>query len=209
MFKVTVKGIGDVKAQFIAATAAAKEVIRSEMEGMAKQWVAGAQRDAPVDQGSLKALISYYADGQMRFVIVSQAFYSPFMEFGTKGKYRPIPGTEEIAAKFKGHKGGDFMELLRMIVRWVKRKGITGTYSVKTRRRTGSKIDQFAEDYSAAWPIAISILKKGVTPHPYFFKQQDTLWPQMVKNVTARLKQQTKVSVIAPGDIRRPKIVTI
>jgi hypothetical protein len=141
--------------------------------------------------------------------IVAQKFYAPFMEFGTKGKYTPIPGTEEIAAQFKGYKGGDFMNLLRMIVRWVRRKGLTGTYSVKTQRRKGSKINQFAEDYSAAWPIALSILKNGINPHPYFFKQGDVVWPQMISRMQKALQKETKVSVILPGDIKRPNITTI
>lgn len=209
MFKVEIKGINGVKAQFAAATEDIKTIISQEVQGMAKEWVKGSQRDAPVDQSSLKSSISYYMDGDFKAVIVSNAFYSAFMEFGTKGKYRPIPGTESIAAQFKGYKGGDFMELLRMIVRWVRRKGISGTRSEKTGRRKGSKINQLAEDYKAAWPIALSILKNGVNPHPYFFKQQDITWPEMIKNIEQRIKQKSKVSVILPGGIKRPQIVTV
>jgi len=168
-----------------------------------------AKTDAPADQGALRGSITYYPAGPMKYEIVAQKFYAPFMEFGTKGKYQPIPGTESIAAQFKGYKGGDFMELLRMIVRWVKRKGITGTYSVKTRRRTGNKVNQISEDYSAAWPIAMSILKNGVSPHPFFFKQMHIVWPQMVRNVERRIAQVSKVKVELPSQATRPQIVTI
>lgn len=216
MFKVSLQGMSQVKAQFLAATKETEAIISQEMESMAKEWVAGAQRDCPKDQGALAGAISYYGTdtitaggSSVGFAIVAQKFYAPFMEFGTKGKYLPIPGTEQIAAQFKGYKGGDFQELLKMILRWVKRKGITGTYSVKTRRRTGSKINQIAEDYSAAWPIALSILKNGVSPHPYFFKQRELVWPVMIRNIKSRIEQGSKVSVIAPGDIYRPRIVTI
>lgn len=215
-FNVQVKGLAALQQQILTASEKVKEVCSQEVQAAGQDWVAGAVRDAPVDQGALKGSISaknsetHTAGSSLISVeIVAQKFYAPFVEFGTKGKYQPIPGTEQIAAQFKGYKGGDFMELLRMIVRWVRRKGITGAYSVKTQRRTGNKINQFAEDYSAAWPIALSILKKGINPHPYFFKQGDTVWPQMVQRMQKALQRETKVSVIMPGDIRRPKITTI
>jgi hypothetical protein len=187
MFKVKLQGIGAVKAAFASASKNLVYVVDSELDAMSTEWVTGAKRDAPVDQGRLKNAISKYRAGELKYEIVAQVFYAPFMEFGTKGKYKPIPGTEQIAAQFKGYKGGDFMELLRMIVRWVKRKGITGRYSVKTRKRVGSKIDQLAEDYAAAWPIAVSILKKGISPHPFFFKQQHDVWPRMIQRITRRM----------------------
>lgn len=209
MFKVSVQGINGVKAQFLAATEEIKGVVSAELDGMAKEWKANAQRDAPVDQGSLKAGITYYMDGGFSAVIVSNAFYSPFMEFGTKGKYTPIPGTEAIAEQFRGYKGGDFATMLKMIERWVNRKGIAGTYSVKTRRRTGGKAAIASQNRSAAFAIALSILKNGVSPHPFFFKQQDILWPEMVKNIRRKIEQGQKVKVIMPGEISRPRIVTI
>jgi HK97 gp10 family phage protein len=216
MFKVKITGISSIEKQFTAAAEKIKDTVEQEMQAAAQDWVAGAVRDAPVDQGALKQSISYkqsntqtQAGTSISFEIVAQRFYAPFIEFGTKGKYQPIPGTEKIAVQFKGYKGGDFMDLLRMIVRWVKRKGIAGTYSVKTRRRTGSKINQYAEDYSAAWPIALSILKNGISPHPFFFKQQEIVWPAMIKRIERILQKETKVSVIAPGDIFRPRIITV
>lgn len=209
MFKVSLIGLNGMKAQFASAAKDLHEIVSSEVQAAGADYAAGARRDAPVDQGALKGSISYYMDGDMNAVIVAQKFYAPFVEFGTKGKYTPIPGTEQIAAQFKGYKGGDFMELLRMIVRWVKRKGIAGTYSVKTKRRTGSKINQLAEDYSAAWPIALSILRNGISPHPYFFKQQEVVWPAMITRIEKKLKERTRVSIIMPGGINRPKITTI
>ena len=209
MFKVKLEGLNGLKAEFAAASKNVKTITDAELQAGAAEFVAGARRDAPIDQGALKGSISYYKEGELNYPIVAQKFYAPFMEFGTKGKYRPIPGTEAIAAAFKGYKGGDFQTLLRMIAAWVKRKGIAGRFSVKTRRRVGSNSTQQAEDLSAAWPIAISILRNGVKPHPFFFKQQEVVWPKMVERIKRQLESSTKVSVILPGDIRRPKIVTI
>lgn len=209
MFRASLKGLKGMQQQFASASKNLSKILSAEIQEGAAQFVSQAREDVPIDQGALKGSISYYMDGELDAVIVAQKFYAPFMEFGTKGKYQPIPGTEAIAAAFKGYKGGDFMDLLRMIVRWVARKGISGRYSVKTRKRVGNKIARLAEDYAAAWPIAMSILKNGVTPHPFFFKQQETVWPEMIRRIEAKLKSEMKVSVILPGDIRRPKIVTV
>lgn len=211
-FTVKLKGLDAMQKQILTASEDVRKVCEQEVQAAGQDWVAGAVRDAPKDQAALAGSISSLlniSDTFIRSEIVASVFYAPFMEFGTKGKYQPIPGTEKIAEQFKGYKGGDFMELLRNIVRWVRRKGITGTYSVKTRRRTGNKINQFAEDYSAAWPIALSILKNGVNPHPFFFKQGDTVWPEMVRRIQRSLEVKTKVAVILPGEIKRPQIVTI
>jgi len=207
MFKVSIKGLAEFKKEIATASKQIKEIVSAEVQAAGAEFVSLARRDVPVDQGALKGSISYFMQNDLSAVIVAQKFYAPFIEFGTKGKYTPIPGTEDIAAQFKGYKGGDFMELLRMIVRWVNRKGITGRYSVKTRKRVGSKIDRLAEDYAAAWPIALSILKNGIKPHPFFFKQMEVVWPKMVNNIEKALKSQTRVSIILPGELRKPVIV--
>jgi len=207
MFKVSITGLAQFKKEIATASKQIKEIVSAEVQAAGAEFVSLARRDVPVDQGALKGSISYFMQNDLSAVIVAQKFYAPFIEFGTKGKYTPIPGTEDIAAQFKGYKGGDFMELLRMIVRWVNRKGITGRYSVKTRKRVGSKIDRLAEDYAAAWPIALSILKNGIKPHPFFFKQMEVVWPKMVNNIEKALKSQTRVSIILPGELRKPVIV--
>jgi len=209
MVKVELKGIKEMQRQFAGAPANIKKIVSAEIQSAAAEWVAGARRDVPIDQGALKGSISYFMRNDLQAEIVAQKFYAPFMEFGTKGKYRAIPGTEAIAQQFKGYKGGDFQEFLRMITRWAKRKGISGTYSVKTRRRTGSRATQQAQDDAVAWPIAMNILKHGVKPHPFFFKQKEIVWPKMIERIKRNFETKSGVSVIMPGDIKRPKIVTI
>lgn len=211
MFKVEVKGFGNVRAQFVAATENVKVIVYEEMEGMAKEWVAGAKRDAPKDTGNagLTGAISYKPERELFFEIVAQKFYAPFQEFGTKGKYQPIPGTENIAAQFKGYKGGSFSDMLKAIELWVARKGITGTFSIKTRKRTGGADLIAQQNRSAAWAIAMSILKNGVSPHPFFFKQQEIVWPKMVRRVKQRIEQSSRITVIMPSEVTRPKIITV
>ena len=211
MFKVKLEGLGKFKAELETANKSVKAIVDAELQAGAAEFVSGARRDAPIDQGALKGSISYYKDDDFAYSIVAQKFYAPFMEFGTKGKYKPIPGTEAIAAAFKGYKGGDFNDLLRAIVLWVKRKGISGTYSVKTRKRTGSTKNnqRYIEDLEVAYPLALAIIRGGIKPHPFFFKQQEVVWPKMVERIKKALETASKVSVILPGDIKRPKIITI
>ena len=188
MFKVKIEGFNKVKAEFEAATSKLTNIVDSELEAASKEWVTLAKRDAPADNGSLIGAITSYSDGSLRYEIVAQKFYAPFMEFGTKGKYKAIPGTEQIAAQFKGYKGGGSGSILKMIAAWVKRKGITGTYSVDTKKRTGNKANQKEEDLSVAWRIVMSILINGVKPHPFFFKQQAIVWPKMLQRITRRIE---------------------
>lgn len=208
-FKVTVKGLNGLQATIAATTSSIKQIVSQEVEAGAMEWRSLAVKDAPVDQGRLKGAITYYMESEYVAQIACQVFYAPFMEFGTKGKYRPIPGTEQIAQQFKGYKGGDFATFLRHIVQWVRRKGLAGRYSTKTRRRLGNRGVQQIEDLSVAWPIAMSILRRGVTPHPFFFKQQEVIWPKMLRNMERRIRQVSKVNVTLPGAIKRPKIVTV
>lgn len=208
-FKVTAKGLNGLQATLAATTTEIRQIIAQEVERGAQNWRELAVKDAPVNEGTLKGAISYRMESEYVAEIVCQVFYAPFMEFGTKGKYRPIPGTEQIAQQFKGFKGGDFQTFLRNIVKWVRRKGLAGRFSVKTRRRLGNRGVQQIEDLSVAWPIAISILRRGVTPHPFFFKQQEVVWPKMLRNMERRIRQVSKVNVTLPGAVKRPKIVTI
>ena len=53
------------------------------------------------------------------------------------------------------------------LLRWVHLKRITGTYSLKTRRRQGSKRAQAEEDYQAAYNIARAIGRRGLQGHFY------------------------------------------
>jgi hypothetical protein len=125
MFKVKVTGAKGLKAQFASLAKELVTIVDEELDSAALEWVRLAKTDAPADQAALRQSITRKKLGKSKYEIVAQVFYAPFVEFGTKGKYTPIPGTETIAAQFKGYKGGDFMDLLRSIVRWVGRKQLT------------------------------------------------------------------------------------
>jgi len=156
--------------------------VRGAVENGAKVFVRNAKRDAPVDVGFLKNQITYTkligdAD-HMTFEVISGAKYSPYLEFGTKGKFRPYPGTEQFASQFKGKGDGNMDEFFLNILDWVKRKGIADrkTRGLPTGRvRKAKDVDA----YDTAFAIMMSILKKGVTPHPFFFKHIPTVKKQI------------------------------
>jgi len=60
--------------------------------------------------------------------------------------------------------------MVKAIKAWVKRKGLTATYNIKTRRRRKDK-GEAERTEQAAWAIAISLARHGMKPKPFFFKQ--------------------------------------
>jgi hypothetical protein len=161
------------------------KTLPKEVDKMLEAGVRNMVRDAKeaasdsVDQGFLKGQITAKKNGELDWSMVSGASYSPFIEFGTKGNYQPIAGID--ASQFKGT-GGDGKDFFKNILNWVRRKGIAGTYSVKTRRRTG-KIDRQKQDEQLAFAIMMSIKEHGVKAHPFFFKQFDKHAPAIIKAV--------------------------
>lgn len=105
-----------------------------------------AQR-APANFGTLKQ--SYRANpsnSDLTVAIGSDLYYAPFVEFGTRSKTSIPAEFADLAAEFKGGRGGNFEDLLKQIQDWCKRKGI---------------------DIKAAWPIAISIARYGTAAQPH------------------------------------------
>jgi hypothetical protein len=100
--------------------------------------------------------------------LISNVYYAPYVEFGTGAKVKVPAELNDYANQFRGKKRGDYYDFLNAILDWVKRKGITATYNVKTRRRTNTKADR-ERLLNVAQAIADSILRNGIAPRPYFF----------------------------------------
>jgi len=111
--------------------------------------VADAKQRAPVNFGQLRSSIAKTeATIQLnRSLIFSNAPYSAFVEFGTGTKVKIPAGFEKLASEFKGKSAGNFDDFLDSIRDWCKKKGI---------------------DQKLAYIIAVSILRTGVKPQPYF-----------------------------------------
>jgi hypothetical protein len=158
--------------------------------------VRNAKSDAPVDMGVLKGGITKKKNSNADYTMASNASYSPYIEFGTKGRYQPIPGIDASEFKGKGGKKGG-KGFYDTILDWVKRKKIAGTYSsgIKKKkgggfevggskgRRVGSAIDRQIEDEQTAWAIYLSIIRHGVKAHPFFFKQKEEREPAIIRQI--------------------------
>ena len=106
--------------------------------------------------------------GKMSAGVVASADYAAYIEFGTRKFAAAYVGSlpsdwAQYAATFKGKGKGSFKDLLTAIMGWVKRKGI---------------------EPKAAYPIAKSIMIKGIKARPF-------LYPSVQKNLPL-LKQDLK-----------------
>lgn len=139
----------------------------------------GAKRLAPVNMGGLRNSINAISYGKLTHAVVVNVTYGAYIEFGTGGKVSIPAGYESYAAEFKGGKNGSFKDMVLALAEWVKKKGLTGTYSVKTQRRTGSKSVKNSEDMKLAYAIAISILRNGIRPQPFLIPAYEMEKPKL------------------------------
>jgi hypothetical protein len=165
-----------------------KNDIIDETNASALKIQSDAKKNAPANFGKLRGSIYFKESGGIDkkvFIVGSDLLYAPYVEFGTGGKV-DTQGYNEFANTFKGKAGGTFQEMLKALVLWVKRKGIVGTYSIKSQKRTGSKKLQKSQNDSAAYAIALSILRKGLRPQPYLLPAYETevsLLKDRIKNI--------------------------
>lgn len=171
LFTLKVQGIDQFQKKLKSMPAKLQKEVAGEIEDSARKINAKQLRLVPVDEGGLKQGVGYKKTKPLSTELFSSKHYSPFREFGTKSRKQIPAELQDYAKQFnlKGPKIG-FDAFFQIILDWVHRKGIAGRYSTKTKRRVGSKNSQLEEDFDVAWPIALSILKKGTHPQPFFFK---------------------------------------
>lgn len=180
----TVLGIPELIARLNRISDEGKRQSIAIISSVADLIVVDAKANAPADLGTIIQNIGkdVKTDGDKTYAVVfSAAPESPFMEFGTGGKVIIPTEMSDLAASFRGKSGGDFKAFVLALTGWVKRKGLVGVYSIKTKRRSnakqfGGKAGNDAGDERAAYAIAVSILKNGLKPRPF-------LYPAYVKNI--------------------------
>lgn len=180
--KIEIKGLPELKAQLLALPGLLEQRMEKVLDKHALAISTKAKQRAPVDEGILRNSlgISVSTGNKLSRVITVNTPYAAFMEFGT-GKYAAeyiasLPDDwQAYAAQFRGQKGGTFDEMIRNLTDWVHRHSqfgegaVTGTFSVKSHRRTGNKKTRQDEDRQAAYFIALKILKNGVKAQPFIF----------------------------------------
>ena len=171
LIKANIIGLDQLKARIQNATKETQTLVDAELEAAAMNFVGLAKKDLASqggDRGTLLRSITYSKKADLQYTVSANVFYAPFIEFGTKSKFNPYPGTEEFASQYKGAKGSGALRLIDAIRGWVKRKRIA----------TGKEVDR------VAFLIARSIYKNGISPKPFFFKQITPVKNNLVQNVT-------------------------
>lgn len=162
------------------------------LDGAADEIVRNAKRAAPKDRGETQQGISADISKPLSKQITSRAPHSAWIEFGT-GKYAAqyvstLPAEyAAYAAQFKT--GSKKFPPIKVIAEWVKRKGLAGTYSIKTKRRTGNKATREKQDLQVAYLIARAIFINGVHPHPFMIPALIAQAPKINRDLTALLNK--------------------
>lgn len=167
----TIKGINKLLKKLEKLGEGVRGDIDQITEGVASEMALDAKSRAPSDQGKLKqSIISRKTDDLTYEVIVGER-YGAFVEFGTGTKVEVPPEFQDMASRFKGGNQGTFDEGLQSIKDWAKRQGIPE---------------------EAAYPIFISILKKGITAQPFLYPAYVQGREQYLKELKKLLKELTK-----------------
>ena len=117
------------------------------------------------------------ADSQKRLQNAGKHVTGRLMSSGSVIE-KPGQATVKYNAKYAywvehGRRAGKFPHWPSLLD-WVQTKGLAGTYSIKTRRRTGSKDTKEKQDKQAAYLIGRAIAKRGIKKSPF-------LWPAFFK----------------------------
>lgn len=106
MITIDVKGLDQLKAKYDKLPTEVQAVVRASVEDGAKVFVRNAKRDAPVDHGFLRNMIAYAPlvsdKTHCTFEVISNAAYSPYLEWGTITRVSVPAELQGYAIEFKG-----------------------------------------------------------------------------------------------------------
>ena len=142
-----------------------------------------AKRNAPVNLGTLRQSIHATSKDKLTHYVEVQASYGAYVEFGTGGKVSIPTGYETYASEFRGNKGGTLNDMINALTLWVKRKGLAGTYSVKSGRRLGNKTTKANQDEKLARFLAYKILKNGLRAQPFLIPAYEAEKPKLIEKL--------------------------
>lgn len=98
----------------------------------------------------------------------------------------PTPRFAEVGTNVKharnvhqGRRPGARMPPPSALLPWVRRNKVAGTFSMRTRRRTGSRVLRQRQDLAAAWAIAKAIARRGIKAKPFLTDALKAATPQI------------------------------
>jgi HK97 gp10 family phage protein len=157
--------------------------LAKEISASALNIEKAAKRLAPVNLGTLRQSIHATSKDKLTHYVEVGASYGAYVEFGTGGKVSIPTGYEQYAATFKGGGSGTLDDMIKALTLWVKRKGLAGTYSVKSGRRLGGKATKASQDEKLARFLAIKILKNGIRAQPYLIPAYEAEKPRLIEKL--------------------------
>lgn len=173
------KGLREVIRNLKEFPEEARKEIDLEMAAAANEVRNGAIRKVPVDEAGIKQSIALAKVGGNYEVSVGKS-YAPYVEFGTKKRFKPTRGFETYAQQFKGKSvAASAGSLEDAILGWVKRKKIK--FEKEGKSKAGKSRYLTAEQ--TAFIIARFISFHGVKAHPFLFPE----FARVRREVTQRL----------------------
>lgn len=102
-FKLELKGNKALAKSLSKMSSETKQMVNYEIESSLRDIEAEAQTKAPVDAGFLRNHINMaHSINRNGGVVVANAHYAPYVEFGTGGMVNVPAGLESYARQFKG-----------------------------------------------------------------------------------------------------------
>ena len=187
MIKIDITGFDKALADVNSLATKAKQDVKFALVDFGTKVETDAKRLAPADEGKLRNSInSVYNASNMTITITAASDYAAYMEFGTRKFAAQYVATlpqdwKTYAATFKGKGGGNFDAFLKSIMEWVRRKGIGGLQT-KSGNVSKSK-DSLAAQKSAAYLIAMKILREGVRPQPFLRPAVVANTPKLISDI--------------------------
>ena len=155
-----VKGLDKLLSNLDKMPDEVREIVHDQTFINAQQIETNAKRLAPRDTSFMRNMIrvanTTKDKNRIEYSVVSPVKYSAYVEFGTGGRASVPAELQSQARKIQAQaKKGNFEEGLDNIKEWCRSHGI---------------------EESAAWPIFMSILKKGLKPRPF-------LYPSLIRQI--------------------------
>lgn len=168
-YKLTITGLDKVLAKL--DTKRMEADIQLALDDFGLRVVQEAKGLVPKDEGFLARSINS-EPGKLSVTISANTDYAAYIEFGTR-KFAAAyvatlpPEWQQFASQFRGAQEGSFAEFIFRIMAWVKRKGI---------------------EESAAYPIAIKILREGIKAQPFLYPSIQHQTPLLIKDLESILE---------------------
>ncbi len=144
-----VKGMKKLLNQLAKINKDLPEKVDKIVQANGSEMAQTANKIAPTDMGGLRSSIRARRGKEKGEAIVTAGvIYAAFVEFGTGRQVRVPAEFSAQAQAAKSIRGGTFEEGLRSIRDWCRRNGI---------------------EESAAYPIFMAILRRGLKPRPFMY----------------------------------------